>query len=78
MCQRFHHDHLIKLLDHVINERNQTEALLLFPYYRVSYYGNLIIESVYRPWQFENNNFESAMLSPIQNAFQKIQYQVCC
>lgn len=38
MCQRFHHDNLIKLVDHVINESDQTEALLLFPYYQVSSY----------------------------------------
>lgn len=35
MCHRFQHENLIKLLDHVINEREQTEALLLFPYYQV-------------------------------------------
>lgn len=44
MCQRFQHENLIKLVDHVINEGNQTEALLLFPYYQVSYYGNVIIQ----------------------------------
>ena len=38
MCQCFHHENLIKLVDHVINERDQTEALLLFPYYQVSCY----------------------------------------
>lgn len=42
MCQRFHHENLIKLVDHVINERNQIEALLLFPYYQNGSLQNLI------------------------------------
>ena len=44
MCRQLQHDNLIELVDHVITERSQSEALLLFPYYQVRDY--IIIGSV--------------------------------